>query len=486
MALLTKSNYLIGLQCPKYLWTVTNRKQEMPEFDEATQHRFKQGHILEGYAHKWFSNALNIPTDNFMGNIRKTQTVLKLNKPLFEPGFMVENLYSRADVLEPVGDGWNIVEIKSATKVKEINLHDLSFQKYVYEKSGLKINRCYLMHINNEYVRQGDIEPKKLLIKEDITKDVEIYSKGIEDRIKEMLAIMQQVNNPEIKIGKHCSDPYSCPLKDKCWDFVPDKNVFELYRAGIKSFELFERGILNLEEIPDDYKLTQKQDIQKQCAQTGNTYIDKKQLSTFLSQLKYPLHFLDFETYNSAIPFSDGLRPYQRIPFQFSLHIKESPTSKVEHLSFLAQGTNDPRLTFLVSLNNLIKDKGSIVVFNQAFEKGVLGELAQTYPSYNTWVNSLLPRFVDLLVPFKNFWYYDPKQEGRASLKHVLPALTGQSYDQMKINNGNAASLAFLNITHGEAAEEEIKQVRQDLEEYCGLDTEGMIWILEKLKEVVK
>ncbi len=483
MALLSKSKYLLGLQCPKLLWMSVNAKSEMPAISEAIQHRFDQGHLIGEMAKKLFPDGINIPQDDFMGNIRKTEKVLSLGKPLFEPGIMINGLYSRADVLRPVGSGWDIIEVKSTTSVKEQHLHDVAFQKYVYEQKGMKINKCYLMHINNKYVKHGDIDVKELFILADITDDVKQYSKGMEERVKDMKAIMALGERPDVKISKNCSSPYVCDLTDKCWSFMLKDNVFDLSRGGAKSWDLFENGIMELKDIPDDFKLTEKQEIQKKCAKTGEIYVNKEELGNFLGELKYPLHFLDFETYNTAIPIYDDTRPYQRLSFQFSLHIIEKEGDAPKHISFLAEGKNDPRLTFLVSLQNVIKNNGSILVYNAAFEKGVLAELAQMYPSYLDWVSSAQNRMIDLLVPFRNFWYYNPKQEGKASIKKVLPALTGKSYSDLNINNGEAASLAFLNITHVNASEEKIKEVRKNLEAYCGLDTEALIWVLDELKK---
>jgi len=134
-----------------------------------------------------------------------------------------------------------------------------------------------------------------------------------------------------------------------------------------------------------------------------------------LNSLRYPLHFLDFETFDTAIPLYDGTKPYQKIPFQFSLHILRDDESSVEHHSFLAENSCDPRLEFLVSLKGVIKDTGSIVVYNKSFEESRLKELAEAYPEYKHWVDSLFARIVDLIVPFRNFHYYNSLQEGRAA-----------------------------------------------------------------------
>lgn len=167
--ILTKSKYLNGIQCPKLLWISVNDKNRLPEVDESQQKLFDEGHIVGDYAKKLFPSGIDIPTSDFNGSLNETQNLLSRGVPLFELSFLIDRLYSRADILEPTKDGWDIIEVKSSTEVKEVNLQDVAFQKYVYEKAGLKINRCFLMHINNQYVRQGEIDANKLFSKEDIS-----------------------------------------------------------------------------------------------------------------------------------------------------------------------------------------------------------------------------------------------------------------------------------------------------------------------------
>ena len=238
--LLTKSKYLLFLQCPKLLWINFNDPDLVPEVDEAQQHIFDQGTLVGELATSLFPKGIFIKSDNFMENIKKSKELLKEKKPLFEAGFMFENIFSRADILKPVKDEWDIIEVKSSTEVKDINIQDVSFQKYCYEKCGLKIRKCFLMVINNEYIRKGKLEPKKLFKLEDITEDVNKAIKGIQDRINEALKIISQKKKFEKSIGPHCKKPYACALFDECWGFLPENSVFNLYRGGKKSFKLFE------------------------------------------------------------------------------------------------------------------------------------------------------------------------------------------------------------------------------------------------------
>jgi hypothetical protein len=486
--LLSKSKYLNGIQCPRLLWVSVNDKARLPEVDESQQKLFDEGHIVGEFAKKLFPDGIDIVDEDFGKNLKETKKLIKEDKVLFEPAFMVDRLYSRADILEPTKDGWNIIEVKSSTEVKDVNLQDVAFQRYVYEKAGLKINKCFLLHINNQYVRQGEIELDKLFTKEDISINVQEEIQLVPERVKKFLAIIDGAE-PSVTIGEYCDDPYECAMKKACWAFLPKENsVFDLYRGGKKSWELFGKNILAIKDIPADFKLGEKQQIQLECEKTNKPHVNHSAIQEFFKTLEYPLYFLDFETYQTAIPLYDGLKPYQQIPFQFSVH-KIDEKGKKTHYSFISAGHKDPRRKFLNAIKLKCGKKGSVIVYNQGFEQGRLNELALLFPLEEERVENITSRMRDLLVPFREFSYYDRKQEGSASIKYVLPALTDLSYKGMEIANGGQASIRYAYITHGKidgtkAKKEEIKKVRDDLKKYCGLDTEAMVQLLEKLKDI--
>lgn len=489
MKLLTKSNYLLGLQCPKLLWVAKNDKERIPEPDASAEHNFEMGTLIGVLATKVFQDGIDLSDLDFKENIDKTKESLKERKPIFEAGFMVDDLFSRGDILLPVGKNkWDIIEVKSATKVKDINIHDVSFQKYVYEKAGLKIRKCFLMHINNQYVKNGEIEPQELFVQTDITEKVGEFGLDIEKRIENMMKIISSTSEPKCSIGIHCSDPYDCSINSECWKDVPEDNIFNFYRMRkLKCFELYNSGIIKLDEVPDSVKLNDKQKIQRLLAENGGVHKDKDKIKYFLGNLKYPIYYLDFETINPAIPKFDGMKPYQRIPFQFSLHIQEKPNGELKHISFLAEGLSDPRPKFLQALKDNLGNAGDILVYNQSFEKGVMNEGQMAFPEFKEWYEkNIFPRIKDLWDVFRNFWYYDSKQKGSASIKYVLPVLSELSYSDLDIKNGILASLEYERVTYGNVDEEDQIKVREALEKYCELDTLAEVKIIEGLMEIVK
>lgn len=480
---ISKTKYLNGLQCKKLLWYIYNEPESIPEPDEATQAVFDQGHLVGDYAKKLFPSGIEVDhSKTFEDGLMQTKELISKRFPIFEAALTYRNCYARADILEPVGkDEWSLIEVKSSTELKDVNYHDIGFQYYLYTGAGLKINKCYLMCIDNTYIRKGDIEPNKLFKKIDVTDEIKTsYSTMIENNVAEMVKVINFKTFPKIDIGAHCNDPYDCPLIDKCWSFLPERNVFFLYRNNKLPMTLIQEGVFQLDKIPEKYEISAKNQIQVDCEKTGKPYIDQDKLKEFLDSIQYPAYYMDFETCSSAIPLFDDSSPYQQIPFQFSVHVVKEKGAKPEHFSFLADGTNDPRPEFMTKLKEVMGTKGSVIAYNAGFEMNILMKCAEVLPEYKKWVESIGKRIVDLLQPFRDFAYYHPKQDGSCSLKKVLPVLTGKSYDDMEIGDGGTASAEYCRVTFTEDNQDKAK-VRKLLEEYCGLDTMGMVDIVEQL-----
>ena len=485
--MLTKSNYLLGLQCPKYLWITKNDKERIPKPGKEAEAKFRIGTLIGVLATKIFSEGIDLSGLEFEENIDKTKESLELRRPIFEAGILTDNLFSRADILLPVGeDEWDIIEVKSSTKIKDVNIHDVSFQKYVYEKVGLKIRKCFLMHINNEYIKKGEIEPKELFVQTEITEKVLEFSEDIEERIESMFKIIKD-SEPEFCVEDILTIEYDNFCLDEFMSNLPEANVFEMYRMfKSKRVELYKEGCIKIRDIPEDVRLNSKQEIQRRLAFDGGKHIDKLGIKNFLNNLKYPIYYLDFETINPTIPKFDGMKPYQRIPFQFSLHIQEKPNGKLKHISFLAEGISDSRPKFMQALKDNLAEKGSVLVYNQSFEKGVMNECSDALPEFKEWYEkNILPRIKDLWDVFKGFYYYDPKQKGSASIKVVLSVLSDLKYDDLEIKNGTTASLEYERITYDETDETEMLKVRKALEKYCELDTLAEVEIVKGLNGVI-
>jgi hypothetical protein len=485
---ISKSKYMAGLQCPKLLWTWYNDKALIPEVDAGTQVRFDQGKEVGKLAQTLFPGGIELPWSTIGESIRATAPLLEGRNPIFEASFSAGGVYARADILDPAPRGaWDIVEVKSSTSVKEEYIPDLAVQRHCYEQAGLRVRKCRLIHINSEYVRRGAVSARGLFAEEDVTELVEANTAGIGKRIQGMHDVIRRKECPRVEIGPHCDAPYECPLRYICWRkvFAEENNIFTLYRLrGDRKWDLYGRGILRNRDLPEDLALSPAQQIQVAAERTGRLHVDKVQVRTFLSKLEYPLHFLDFETFNAAIPLVDRTRPFQQVPFQYSLDVLRDKASVPRHHSWLWDGTGDPRELMLAKLVDLIEGRGSVVAYNAAFELSRLNEAVEAFPKRAKFARSVAARMVDLLEPFRSFLVYHPSQHGSASVKQVLPALTGKGYENLAISDGGQASQEFLRVTFGEVSAKERKEVRRQLEEYCGLDTKGMVDILSALSEI--
>lgn len=311
-----------------------------------------------------------------------------------------------------------------------------------------------------------------------------LLAQTVEDSLDDMTKAIRLPQPPEVQIGSHCDDPYTCPLHDQCLAFLPEQNVTTRYRAGKKAFKLLEDGTVAIKGIPAKSRLTANQKIEHRAVMTGEPHIDRPAITAFLSQLHYPLSFMDFETYATAIPLFDGVRPYEQIPFQFSLHVVRSVGAQPEHYGFLAEDANNPHPEFMRQRQAALPGAGLVIAYHAGFEQSRLEECCDLLPEYKPWYQEVKRRMVDLLLPFRGFRYYHADQLGSASMKAVLPALTGRGYEHLEIQDGGTASLEFLRVTFGDVPEAERQRVRQALNQYCALDTLGMVDILDALRRL--
>ena len=286
---------------------------------------------------------------------------------------------------------------------------------------------------------------------------------------------------PAIDIGEYCTNPYDCDFRGYCWQHIPKQSVFSIKGRGLRKFDLYYQGIVNLQDVPDEL-LSYEQKIQKMADLAKTDFINPEKIKEFLATLWYPLYFLDFETFMSPIPMFDGTRPYQHVPFQYSLHYLENENAPLQHQEFLAAPNTDPRKELLEKLLREIPDNACVLAYHKSFEIGRLKDLAEWYPEHRDKIETIISNMRDLADPFRQKDYYCYQMEGSYSLKAVLPALVNDlSYNGMAISDGNMAMDAYYRMCN-ETDATEIERIRNALLEYCRLDTLAMVKILEKLK----
>jgi hypothetical protein len=485
--LLTKSDYLRYLQCPKYLWLHKNRKELEPEISETQQALFDQGYEVESYAQKLFPSGVEVNEFFKKGCIETQRLIQNKQEIIFQAHAMPSQLYAKADILHFNEDTnkWDLYEVKSSTEVKPEHIPDIAFQKIAFERDGIMIGKTYLIHINKDFVREGEIDPKKLLKIKDLTQEAENLRQITETDIPKALAIIKQPQEVQIQIGKQCKNPYECPFKEHCWAFVPEFSIYDIQRITGKQLKALQSmNILKIEDVPDDFKFNEKQQNQVIATKTGKPIIDKDAIKAELAKLEYPLYFLDYETYAPAIPLFDGLKPYQQMPFQYSLHVVREQGSEAEHYEYLHKGKDNPIPALLKSMRANIGDTGSVIVWYKGFETGRNKEMAAMYSEYAGFLESINARVFDLMDIFKDQHYVDAGFKGSCSIKMVLPVLVPElSYSALEdVQEGGIASLYWFKHVYSDSAVRE--RVAENLLKYCELDTLAMVEVWRRLEGV--
>jgi hypothetical protein len=483
--LLTKSKYIAGLESDCLLWRLLNDPQSLPAPDAFTQSKFDAGHEVGALAKHLYPQGLDLDDLPFMENIAATKDAVAHKQIIFEAGFLVDNLFARSDILIPVGDSWDVIEVKSSSSAKDVHVKDLAFQKYVLEKCGLSTGNFYVVHLNKEYVLQGDLQVCELFAKTDVTEDVLAEFPSVEGNVAHMKAVIALPTCPAFDYHDLIKSAYGNVCIDEFNASLPTGSIFELYNIRKKkAIELYDQGVRLLPQIPSATKLTDKQKIQVQCFLTNSRHVDAKNIQLFLDCLTYPLYHLDFETVMPVIPLFEGCKPNQQVPFQYSLHI-EHADGTIDHREFLYTGEGDPRGEFLSSLQENLGDSGTVLVYNKAFELGRLRELASFDASFASWVEHITLRVIDLLLPFREFYFYDNRQKGSCSIKAILPVFSELDYASLAVSNGSEAMvLYYAHFVKGVACEN-LTQLREDLLAYCKQDTFAMVLLLRGLRELV-
>ena len=489
--ILSKSTFLRGLKCEKSLYLYKNNNEFPDALYPQQEAIFSQGNTVGELAQQLFPNGVDAsPPSHFemQKSVIKTQEYIDRGETIiYEATFQFNEVLVALDILVKENAVWKAYEVKSSTSVKEVYVQDASIQYYVIQNSGIELDDISIVHINNQYVKNGEINVQELFSINSVFDDIQPILPGIPNQIQHLKNVIRQDSVPDIDIGPQCSSPYTCDFMGHCWKHIPEYSIFNI--AGLwanKKFDLYSQGILTFEQIDlSNNPLNGNQLLQVTSELENTTYINKEKINQFVSKLEYPLYFLDFETINPAIPIYDNSRPYQQLVFQYSLHV-QNRGGEIKHFEFLAEANPDidPRIDFVKQLIHNCGNEGDVIVYNIGFEKGKLNDLATLYPEYATELNDIIDRLVDLMIPFQKKWYYTPEMKGSYSIKAVLPALVPElSYQNLEIKEGGTASSTFVQIVNGEF-EGDIEKTRTDLLEYCKMDTYAMVKILEKLKKL--
>lgn len=410
-----------------------------------------------------------------------------------------------ADILRVEPEGVRLVEVKSSTHVRDVYLHDMAFQCWVLGRRGYRVLGAALMHVDGAYVREGALDLRGLFAVEDRTDAVCALVAGVGERAELLKEVADAPEEPVITapgredgrapldIGPHCTSPYPCGFRAWCWRDVPHPGVFDL--AGWQArrrFRLYDAGVATFADVAADpgLRLGALPARQVEAWEAGAEVLaDPPALRRFLEGLWYPLAFLDFETFQQAVPPFDGTRPYEQIPSQFSLHIYEGPDAPLVHREFLAEAGVDPRRAVAEALVAAVPEGACVLAYNMSFERAVIRGLAAAFPDLAARLGEIGAAVRDLMTPFKSGACYAAAQGGSVSIKAVLPALFPDDpeldYHALPgVACGAEAMAAFADLAS--LPPDEAAAARAGLLAYCRLDTLAMVRVWERLRELAR
>ena len=513
MKRLSKSRYTTFCQCSKALWLRTYKPEEA-EVDEALEARFEQGNVVGDLAMGLFGDFKEVSVKNADGSLDLTK-MIELTQQymaegvenICEASFNYEGNYCAVDILRKEKDGWAIYEVKSTSfpmfneKLTKLEKYapDIAYQKWVLTQCGINVTGTYLVCLNSDYVRQGELDIQQLFVTKDMKELVDNEYIKVPTRVSKAMKVINDETEPDIDIAEYCNKPYKCAFFDYCkrQHGVPTPSVFDVYGGSTKStkddrffmprkLELYHVGKTSFEDIKDE-PLGHIQRLQVE----GKEFVNKEGIREFLNTLSYPIYFLDFETMQDAIPQFSGAKVYAQITFQYSLHIKRSETAAYEHTAFLAESNGqDPRRALAEQLCQDIPMNVCTLAYNKKFEEGRIQELASLYPDLADHLLNIARNIKDLLDPFQAGYYYLPAMGGSFSIKSVLPALFPDDKEldyhnlDEQVQNGGDAMTIFPKMRF--MSPEDKKSAREALLNYCKLDTWAMVKVWERLEQQVQ
>ncbi len=483
---LSKSKLLAFRQCPRRLWLEVNRP-DLQETSEGAQRRFDSGHMVGALARSQYDPkgrgaVIDVKLEDYEGAFARTHALMQSSQPVFEAGFSAVGALAFADIMLPrVAQGarvWRMVEVKSAASVKDYHEDDAAIQAHVARAAGVPLASIAIAHIDSKWVYPGGNDYKGLLKEVDVSKKAFSRAAEVTQWIAGAQATLRETVEPSRRTGSHCADPFECGFASHCRLSEPQAKFPVSWlpetRSQALQAHLADPDNIDMRQVPDEL-LNAKQLRVKSQTLEGVPWFDQKGAATALRGHAAPMYFLDFESVNFVIPIWAGTRPYQQITFQFSLH-RLLPKGVLEHEEFLDLSGEDPSASFVAALVKACGSKGPVFVYSASFEKTRMAELAERVPRSKAKLMAISKRVVDLL-PIARTHYYHPSQQGRWSIKDVLPALVPElNYGQLDgVQDGMGAMDAYREACAPSAAGARKAQIRDQLLAYCKLDTYAMV-----------
>lgn len=416
------------------------------------------------------------------------EPLCRVSGAVADPQFARPPFTVRAQWLLPESSGgYRLVFVREATGLKEAYLAEAALALYCSEGYEEELRRIVVYYLRKTYTRGDRLDPDALFVQADVTRRARLYLSAARRDIDTLLTALEQDPSLSSYHDQICSRPESCAVCSEEVRPLAADHVLTLHRGGDFARALFAQGVTSILDLHPTELAHDRQRIQQRALRSGEPQIDCATLTAFLESLRYPLRYLDFEATNEPLPAYPGLRPWEHVPFLYSIHVQPGPGAPLEHHEFMCSARNDDRETLARNLIADLGPDGSIVVYSAAFERGVMNRLGDWFADYRDALSAAVARIVDLLTPFNEFAYYQAEQRGRVSLKRVLPALTGANYDSLPVRDGLTANMAFRFLgEHPDLSEDQRASIRTELSEYCAMDTMAMVLILRRLREVCR
>jgi hypothetical protein len=482
---LSKSKFLAGCQCLKRLYLQVHQPELAAQPDGAVDAIIEQGREVGMLARKMFPGGVEVRNEGLDKAIRATRELVANRQvpAIFEGTFEHGGVLVRVDIVHRRRDGrWRLIEVKSTTDVKDHHVDDVAIQHRVVTRSGVDLASSCLAHVNRAYVYDGGaIDVRSFFRIRNLTGRVERLQHELPSQLRSQFRVLGMAEAHRIAAGPQCSSPVTCEFFEHCNPPLPDDHILKLPRIHASEVaKLVALGVQSIHDIPENYPLAERLRRACTCVQTGKPWY-ARELKDKLETLKYPLYFMDFETVSPCVPRFPGMRPYDQLPFQWSVHVQTKAGAEPSQHEFLATNDSDPRRAFISTLCNVLGDRGSIVVYHQQFESQRLSELASWLPEFSARIEKIQLRLWDLLPIIRDHVYH-PAFGGSYSLKSVLPALVPEmTYDGMRVANGQAAGIIWERLINDDCGEAERERSRKALLDYCAQDTLGMVMLLETL-----
>ena len=468
---ITKTDFLIYQDCPHSAWVKIHEpaiflSKPLSAFDQLI---IETGNDVDELARELFPGGKLIER----GDAATTRTLIESQSPvIYQPYFATEQFVTASDILvwNKNANNYDLYEVKASTtgedkkKKDELYTNDIAFQLQVLRDCGVAIGCAFLVRLDPDYVRGDDLNLQELFAREDFTDRAESILPDLRTQMKTAFEILNAERIPSIPCGCiYRGRAAHCTAFDYINPTVPEYSVHDIARVGAskrKLADLIDRNILAIEDIPDDFTLTDTQQNQVGATKSGKPSIDHGAIAAFIQTIKYPIAFFDYETFPSAIPRFAAYRPFDQIPFQFSLHIVESEGAEVTHHEFLFTDTGNPDRELIKALKASMPITGSVISWNKSFEMTINSRLGSRHPDDSEYLAEMNRRMIDLRDPFTGQSIVYPAFKGKTSIKSVLPVLVQNeqaSYKKLAIQEGATATETWNRIVTGQMSAEDVE-----------------------------